>query len=701
MRPAIVLLAGLLLAVGCAAPPQTGRPRRATSGRSGAAEAARPVPVVPPGVRLVSFDAERDRAATGAFLEPGWCVQLTAEVRDRAGKPVKGVPVSFRLDRRTGGGLVLAAGLSHELAISDEHGEARTLLVSSDRPEVCRVYAACGSVTLGARVSFARRRPPAFTVGLAGPRRGESRSPSPEAELDARVARLVRELARGGDDAPRVRKEITAMGSAAIGPLLRMIYDQTLAHGKRRLAAKALALVKDELVLERLFAALSDRRAAVRAGAEAGLFERGEKRAGKGVRRAARLSGSFGRASALRVLAAWGCPRDVITLAALAGSDPDPLVRATAAWKLKAFQEHSAARAALRAATADKSSFVRYTAAKASGLVGAVFARRGGLRLLKETFGDPDPRVRAAIAGAVIDARYLDELLTLSTERDLRVRRAATESLGRLLYPGAPRIALRLRILSADRDAHVSERAFRALVRRGGPGSAPHMLRALGGEDVALARVALDSLERIYVVEFGRPAFGAGPSKQLERIWTRWSKECRDLAIHERYWLAAERRDSRLRGQAVLELVRSPKADERARRRAATLAAGMAAGKDVRVRAPACAALWRLGQAAGAAKLLADLGSAEWPSRYYACRAAGTVRSRDVALALVRLLGDETAAIRAAAHRSLQKLRGAPGPAYDPEAPVAARRAAQALWKKWAALLNMAPGKTSGGKRLQ
>ncbi len=698
MRAATVLLAGGLLAVGCAARRDAWPAGQVDSGRSEAASAARPVPAIPPGVRLVSFDAESDRAATGAFLEPGWCVQLTAEVRDRNGKPVEGVPVSFRLDRRTGGGLVLAAALSHDLVLSDGRGEARTLVVSSDRAESCRIYANCGSVTLGSRVNFARHRPSDFTMGLAGPRPPESGPQSPEAELDARVARLVAELARGGDDAPQVRREITAMGRAAIGPLLRMVYDQTLRHGKRRLAAKALAMVKDELVLERLLAALSDRRAAVRAGAEAGLFERGAERAGKGVRRAVRLSGKFGRASALRVLAAWGRPGDVITLAARAGSDPDPLVRATAAWKLKAFQERSEARLALRAATADKSSFVRYTAAKASGLVGAVSARRGRLRLLKETFNDPDPRVRAAIARAVSDARYCDELLALSTERDLRVRRAATEGLGRILHPDAPRVASRLQVLSTDRDAHVSDQACRALVRRGGVSAAQHMLRALQDEDVALAREALDSLERVYAVEFGRPALGAGPSKQLAGIWTKWSRECADLTVHERYWLAAERGDSQLRGQAVLELVCSSDANSRARRRAATLAAGMSASEDVRVRAPACAALWRLGKTGGTEKLLADLGSGDWPSRYYACRAAGAVRSRDVAEALVRLLGDETVAIRAAAIRALQELRGAAGPDYDPEAPPVQRRAAQALWKKWAKLLSMAPGKTTGNE---
>jgi HEAT repeat protein len=651
---------------------------------------------VPPGARLVSFDAERGRAVAGAFLEPAWCVQITAEVRDVKGQPVEGVPVTFRLDRRSGQGVILAGSLSHTVALTDARGAARTLLVSSDRVERCRVYARCGAVSLGAAVNFVRRGPPAFTVGLAGARPPEQEPRSAEAELDDRVARLVLALGGGGAEARRVRKEITAMGRAAIGPLLRMIYDEARPRKQRRLAAKALAMVKDELVLDRLLRNLDDRRAAVRSGAESGLFERGVERAGKGVRRVLKLSGPFGRASALRVLAAWGRPGDVALLAGRAGADRDPLVRATAAWKLKAFLDRAEARAAVRAAVADRSAFVRYTAAKALALAPAVSGERSPASFLKEVLGDPDPVVRAAAVRAFRGPACAKRALDLVEDRDVRVRRAATEALEHALAAGAPGVEERLWRLARDRDEHVARLASRVLVRRGGQASAALMLEVLGGRSPGQARVALDSLERVYLVEFGRPGFAALPTPQLVDQWSRWVKVCADLEPHERFWLAAERRSSALRGEAVLAMIRERGADERCRRRGRSLAAGLASSSEVRVRAPACAALFLLGRESARERLLRDLTGGDWPARYHACRAAAFVPRRDVALALVALLADDSAAIRAQAHRSLLALRGGEGPVFDPEGAADARARARALWKKWAESLKIGPHKSSG-----
>jgi HEAT repeat protein len=636
-------------------------------------------------VRLVSFDAERDRAAAGALLEPDWCVQLTAAARDAEGKPARGVPVSFRLDRRTGRGVILGAALSHEVAITDGDGNARTLLVSSDRQEPCRVYATCGPVTLGAAVLFTRRRPPEFTVGLAGPREPERTPWSPEEELDARVARMVRAFGRGGEAAARVRREVTAMGRGAIGPLLRMIYDEGRPAVERRLAARVLAMVKDELVLDRLVRNLDDPRAAVRAGAETGLFERGAERAGRGVRGAVKLAGPFGRASALRVLASWGRPDAVALLAARCGADPDPLVRAAAAWKLKAFLERAEARVALRAAMADRSAFVRYAAARSQGLAPAVAGRPTSPLLSAWDPREPDPRVRAAAARACRTTECAELLTQLAADRDVRVRRAAAESMGRLSPGEAPGVWRRLRELAVDRDAHVSRAARRALVTRGGPDCSKDMVDALSDRDAALSGAALASLERIYLVSFGRPRPGARPSGELRSQWKRWVEACGDLKPFERLWLAAERGDSRLRGEALLELVRAGGASERALRRAKNLAESLSAAPDARVRAPACAARWLLGDDAGRTALLADLGSREWPARFSACRPAGCVKDREVARALVSLLADGSAVIRAAAYHALLDMRGGGRECgFRADAAPEETREARALWKRWA-----------------
>jgi HEAT repeat protein len=641
-------------------------------------------------VRLVSFDAERDRATAGALLEPGWCVQLTAEVRGAGGSAVKGVPVSFRLDRRTGRGTVLGAALSHEVVLTGPDGAARALLVSSDLPERCRAYATCGPVTLGAAVTFTRRRPPEFTVGLAGPREPERVPWSPEAELDARVARLVRAFGRGGEEAGAVRREVTAMGRGAIGPLLRMIYDEGRSAGERQLAARVLAIVKDELVLDRLVRSLDDPRAAVRAGAETGLFERGAARAGRNVRRAAALAGPFGRASALRVLASWGRPEDVALLAARCGTDPDPLVRASAAWKLKAFRERAEARVALRSAMTDRSAFVRYVAARAQSLTPAIADRAAAPLLAGWDPREPDPRVRAAVALACRTPDCAGLLRQLVADRDVRVRRAATESMG-LLPPGeAPEVWERLRQLAGDRDVHVAGAARRALVTRGGADCSGDMVQALYGRDAALAAAALTSLERIYFVDLGRPRPGARPSVELRNRWKRWVEACGDLKPFEQLWLAAERTDSRLRGEALLEMVRAGGASRRALQRAGVLAAALSGSADARVRAPACAARWLLGDDAGRTALLTDLRSPEWPARFSACRPAGLVGDREVALALVALLGDDSAVIRAAAHRALLRMRGE-GESWGFRAGASPEesREARSLWKRWAGALRI------------
>jgi hypothetical protein len=181
-------------------------------------------------------------------------------------------------------------------------------------------------------------------------------------------------------------------------------------------------------------------------------------------------------------------------------------------------------------------------------------------------------------------------------------------------------------------------------------------------------------------------------------MWGRWVRACGDLSPCERYWLAAERSDSLLRGEALLELVRTEGATSRALRRAGELAGEMAAAADARVRAPACAAVWLLGEAAGAEKLLADLASADWPARFAACRAAAAVREPRVVRALARLLGDESSAIRAAAYRSLVEIRGAAGAEpFDPEAPPERRGPARAAWKRWADSFKM-PRRRPRGK---
>jgi hypothetical protein len=134
----------------------------------------------------------------------------------------------------------------------------------------------------------------------------------------------------------------------------------------------------------------------------------------------------------------------------------------------------------------------------------------------------------------------------------------------------------------------------------------------------------------------------------------------------------------------------SPRLPDRARLRAGFLAGRMSAQKDIRVSAPASAALYILGDRSGVHKLLAALRSPQWPARYSASLAAVTARIPDLAVDLASLLGDESLQIRSVALQALINLRGEPGTlGFNPGAPLKERAKAQSLWTKWARSLTI------------
>lgn len=639
------------------------------------------LPPVPAGTRLISIDAERGSAAAGALLEPAWCVEISARICRADGAPAVGVPVVFSLDRRGGCGRMLPAMLSDEWTVSDSSGVARTVLVSSDRPERCRVWASCGQSTLGAEVTFERQMPDELVVmpGAGGDARVRAPGSSP-ADLDERVLRLVDDLAAGGQAGERAAAEISAMGRAALPALLGAVYDERASETRRKRAARALAVVRDELVLEELIRALDDPRASIRAGAESALMERGPAGSGAQVRRAMGLAGRFGRASALRIVSSWGRPDDVATLAAAAASDQDPLVRATAVWRLRPFADRREAFAAMAAAIGDRSVFVRYTALKTMSLLPPSLSEAAAGECLR-ALNDTDPAVRAAAAKGCRSAGSAAGLISLLVDRDERVRRAATESLGAVAL-SAPEAIERLEALAGDGDRDVRALAASALVASGGRKQASRMLAALaGGAEPLEQSAALASLERVYRVEFGRPGPGGVGREKLAAEWSAWVREAGTLSDAVLLERAARSAGSRLRGEALLALVigGSPNSRTLAVR---ALAGDLFASADPAVREPAAAALALLGDARGHDALLRDLASGEWPVRFAACRAAVHLEPADVAGSLAALLGDTSAAIRAEAHRALVRLAGR-DLGFDPDGPAAVRSTMQARWLDW------------------
>jgi HEAT repeat protein len=637
--------------------------------------------------RMVSFGPERSTASCGGFLEPDWCVQLTAEVSYADGTPAVGVPVLFKLSPRSGRGTVIGAMLSSSSVQTDRKGMARVTLVSSDAEETCRVYASCAGMRLGAEVRFGHRPPLRLTVG-SGVAPAKSVVSPGALELEIRFEQLVSQLAEGGRRAVAARKEILATGRAAIAPLLRLVFSSSIGDARRRQAARALALIRDELVLERLLAGLNHSSAAVRSGAETGLLERGVGRCGRDLHQLFKKSTAEGRASVLRIVCNWGRPKDRLLLIEACSKDVHPLVRATAAWKLKAFVAQKSVSAALLLALKDPSPFVRFSAAKALAMIPG----RGGAGLAREVtsraLAESDPRVRAAAALACRGRENPAAIKEMLADSDVRVRRAATQVLigfGKKF----PDFLKRLRSLSRDRDPVMAAAAGQALVTHGNVRDAELMLKALRQAEPTRIVAALESLERIYLVSFERPLPVGNLSRKVVRRWEKWVKECRDVSKIDRWWLACRQKTSTLRGEAVLAMASSLEATDNDRRRAALLSAPMSRSQDPRVRAPSCVAAWLLGNQEAGRQLMIDISSKDWPSRYAACRAASRLQKRQVAMALARLLRDESELVRAAAYRSLLAIRGGDAaigfrPAVDPASGNRQMQKVYSLWKRWA-----------------
>ncbi len=704
---ALLLLLTLLIISGCQPGKSGSDPNKTASGRKNISSATDD-PDATTGqrtsrrgrARMVSFGPERSTASCGGFLEPDWCLQLTAQVSYADGSPAVGVPVGFKLASRSGRGTVLGAMLSSTSVLTGKDGAARVTLVSSDAEQTCTVYASCSGIGLGAKVRFAHRPPPRLTVGSGVAPAKPAVSPG-VLELEIRFEQLVTQLAEGGRRAVTARKEILATGRAAIAPLLRLVFSSSIGDARRRQAARALALIRDELVLERLLAGLNHPFAAVRSGAETGLLERGVGRCGRDLHQLFKKSTPEGRASVLRIVCNWGRPKDRQLLIKACSKDSHPLVRATAAWKLKAFVAQKSVAAALLLALKDNSPFVRFSAAKALAMIpgrgGVVLAREITSRALAEN----DPRVRAAAVLACRGRENPAAINEMLADSDVRVRRAATQVLigfGKRF----PNFLKHLRVLSRSRDPVMAAAARETLVAHGNVQDAELMLKALRQAETTAIVTALESLERIYLVSFRRTLPVGNLSRKWVRSWEKWVKECRGVSRIDRWWLACRQKTSTLRGEAVLAMASSPEATDNDRQRAALLAVPMCRNMDPRVRAPACVAAWLLGNQEAGRRLMVDISRGDWPSRYAACRAASHLQKRQVVMALARLLRDESELIRTAAYRSLLAIRGSDVaigflPAVDPDSGDRQMQKVCNLWKRWAADYTPAiPGQKKG-----
>ncbi|MHC4202709.1 MAG: HEAT repeat domain-containing protein, partial [Planctomycetota bacterium] len=303
---------------------------------------------------LVRFTSERSAVRSGGHMSPGCFTILTAQIAP----PAEGVEVGFRIAPGSGEGRASPAMLSRETTLTDVNGLARTFLLSSDAEEECRVEASLAPPASAEGQAPSEVRP--TLTGVEGVqvrlevRVRFSRSPAEGAVVASRSAAggelgrrsSFRPLGSGGalsfarylaDPAVEVRtaakRTLVSLGRKAVEALVEVASDPDFPPEARRLAVTTLAEITDDEADDRLLALLAHPLPDVRAGAEEAIARIAAARA-LPLARAAVLSVEPGvRASGLRVLGTL--PTDpAASIIASKLADPDPFVRATAAWEI-------------------------------------------------------------------------------------------------------------------------------------------------------------------------------------------------------------------------------------------------------------------------------------------------------------------------------------------------------------------------------
>lgn len=670
----------------------------------------------PPRPHLVRFTSERSELAAGGHLTRDSFTVLTAELAPSGW----GAQVEFRIAPGSGEGRAAPAMLSVERATADERGLARTVLLSSDCEETCRVIASIAGdlgSALELRVEFRRVLSERAVVARPDERSQGQAAAAWQGALDPRTAALAAQLA---DPAVEVRTAVKRMlvsrGREAVVALVEVAGDAKFPPDARSLAVRALAEIGDDEAEEQLSALLAHPLPDVRAGAEEALSHMAADRAEALAAGALAHPEPMVRAAALRVLGriaterarppADGPPARLFPPSVLA--DPDPFVRATAAWEA-AHAGGEEAEGVLARALADPSPFVRAVAGKAVLLLGGTGPSReaespaGELdRALLAALSDARPEVRCAAAKALgLRERTSESALPrLFGDPDARVRRSAALALSwRELRAGSLEL---LRRLLDDPDALVRRIALRAFAESGTETEMDVLVGMLDLDDAELVGLSIETLRRITCHDFGSD----------REAWKAWYAAHRGETRENWLAQALELRDSALAAEAGLALarMRSRGATGKAEALEAALVrilrelGGQLGAKALSSRHAAAEALVILGERAGLEALAEDLRNPSPYVRTSALRALGsglewwTPGARaalylEAARTLVEALEDPQPGVRRAAARILHELTGETF-GYQAQSPAEHRARAVEEWKKW---LKTAPAPAASG----
>jgi len=647
--------------------------------------------------RLVRFTSERLVLACGGHLTPDRYGVLTAQIAPA----LEGVEITFEIVEGSGAGRAVPAMLSRTRAATRSDGVARTVLLTSDAEETCRVAARVGD-TPPLYLVFEFRRTVDGGVVVAPPPAGAA---APAVPADERTVFFASRLA---DPAVEVRtaakRMLLSLGRDAVGALVAVAGSPRAPRDARSLAVRTLAELGDEEADDQLLALLGHSLPDVRLGAEEAIARMALARAETLGSMASGADDALVRAAGVRILAALGSV-SAERQALLAMSDDRPVVRGTAVWELARGHADSASPATL-AALNDPSDFVRAIGAKAVVILGRLYVDEPEpvAFALAGLLEDRSPCVRSAAARAlgVLEAGPHSALPASFDDPDVRVRRSAALAIP---WRANLRSSMRmLRRLVLDADAVVKSTALGAIAEGGGPAEVDLMIATLDGGDEELRDRAVRALRRVTCLDFGWSRAGTpGERAEVLRHWCDWFASNR--AKPRSAWLrqALDLPGSTLRGRAGLELARAQPlapataADLRARdalraelRHVVEATANAEASSE---RHAAAEGLMLLADESGLDVLRRALGDARRYVRISAVRAlAGALRAGaavasdelgSAALrALVDALEDESVTVRRLAVRALQDATGKCFE-FQPQGPHPHRGRAVEAWRAW------------------
>jgi len=350
----------------------------------------------PSGGTLVSLECERLSLLVGGAFEYPSTVELSArlvpaapgrEVRftlsdearmDRAGRSLSRPPVVL--------GKVYPVLLSSKTALTDDQGYARVFLVSGDAVGNVTVTVSCNGQQMAKRLTVDARwqEEPVIAPPVMPPR----------LEIPVDRLELARERVRGLYD-PRVsvrtaaKQTLVGLGQAAVPALINVLSDSSAPWDVRSIASRTLAEIRDDASRISLAWALRHPLGAIRYSAAAGLKGITDSKVLVLVEEALKDSSASVRSSTLELMATLpGGIKKVLPLL----KDPDPFVRARAAWEITLAADEDAKAQLDRPGQGlfDPAVFVRHAA-----LRGFAAAGTGKTRLSEERL---HPGVIAALA---------------------------------------------------------------------------------------------------------------------------------------------------------------------------------------------------------------------------------------------------------------------------------------------------------------